>query len=404
MKLARAWLLPAALALGLSGCTDGPLQLEGNDWGTDPPTFGPMNGRIVTTNNGADTLSVMDPVAQRMMGDIPVGFIPVELEGPHHVSADPAGQFFYINLSEAVTGSGGGPHGQHGTGTQPGYVLKLRASDGFMAAWARVDPNPGDNSISPDGSFVYATHYDLIKWIRGEDSNLAVVETDTMEVKKLVPLCPAAHGVRLAHDGHELYATCGPDEMAVVGLGDGTYPVRKVLLPGVTTAGQSCEHCPYAIGVAPDGTVWLSSLGPSGGGSGGGGVNIYDPAAGEFDPARRIDFCGRAVFAAFTHDPTAFKTYVPEQGPCGDFVRIYTPGGPGQAPTEAGHIGPFAPSDCLNAHMLLISADDRTGYLICEGDHVGPGTLVVLDLAAGAVRATLPVGVFPDGMAMIPSD
>src|SRR4051812_16490757 len=101
------------------GCAEDKPRFEGNDWNTDPSPPGPMNGHIVMTNNGDDTLSVVDPGTQRTMWRIPIGFIPVELEGPHHVSADPTGQFLYVNLSEAVVNSGGGPHGAHGTGTQP---------------------------------------------------------------------------------------------------------------------------------------------------------------------------------------------------------------------------------------------------------------------------------------------
>ena len=102
-----------------------------------------------------------------MKWSIPVGFNPVELEGPHHITPDPAGQFVYLNLTEAVAGSGSGPHGSHGTGTIPGFVLKLRTSDGIQVAFAQVDPNPGDLVTSPDGKTLYVTHYDLVKLGKG---------------------------------------------------------------------------------------------------------------------------------------------------------------------------------------------------------------------------------------------
>jgi YVTN family beta-propeller protein len=380
----------------------------GADFSSDPPRPGPLGGLIVTTNNGDDTVSVIDPATRAVRWSIPLGFIPVELEGPHHLSADPAGAFLYVNLSEAVAGSGNGPHGAHGTGTIPGYVLKLETGNAAIVASTRVDPSPGDNTLSADGKTLYVTHYDLTKWTMGAamgdlrkgDSNLFAIDTETMAVKSRVPLCPAAHGARLSADETTLYATCGPDEIAIAHLG-AQVTVDRVLLPGATEGG-GCDQCPYALSVAPDATVWVSTLGPNGGGSGGGGIHVYDPQAG-FDGARTVSLCGRAVFAAFTklRPASDYRAYVPEQGTCGDLIRIYAPGGPGVAPVPAGTIS-LAPSDCLNAHMMLLSEDDRVGYLVCEGNHVGPGTLVFLDLEIGTVIGSVPIGIFPDGLTLVP--
>jgi DNA-binding beta-propeller fold protein YncE len=345
------------------------------------------------------------------VGLLPVGFIPVELEGPHHLSADPAGQFVYVNLSEAVSGSGGGPHGAHGTGTIPGYVLRIGTADGLQSpVFARVDPNPGDNTLSADGSTLYVTHYDLVKLtraassgdLRQADTNLAVVETATMSVKQRVPLCPVAHGARLSADGTRLFSTCGTDELAVVHLDDPSLPVQRVPLPG-TTESFHCSSCPYALGVAPDKTVWVSSLGAGGGSSGGGGVDVYDPVSGAFDPARHLGVCGRALFAAFGPDSgSGYQVYVPEQGGCGDVVHIYQPGAAGTAPTLVDNI--LLPAGtCLNAHMMRVSEDGASAQLVCEGDHVGPGSLVFLDLRARTVVGSAPLGVFPDGLVLVPA-
>src|SRR5438094_71576 len=100
----RPWpvLVLAALACGEK---ERPVW-TGPGFTTDPQPPPPMTGAIVTTNNGSDTISVVDVAADQLMANIPVGFIPVALEGPHHIAADPAGKFVYVNLSEAVVGSG----------------------------------------------------------------------------------------------------------------------------------------------------------------------------------------------------------------------------------------------------------------------------------------------------------
>lgn len=389
------------IGLLLCSCGGDRFIFSGSDFATDPTPPGPMGGLIAITDNGDDTVAIVDPASGALRWKIPVGFIPVELEGPHHIAADPAGEFIYINLSEAVTGSGTGPHGAHGTGTQPGFTLKLSTVDGSLVGQTRVDPNPGDLTLSADGGTIYVTHYDLLKWqagvaagdLRKGDASLVIIDAATMSIQNRLPLCPAAHGVRLTPDGATLYSTCGPDEIAVVDLENLAAGARRVVLPD-SREGANCDHCPYALGIAPDGTVWVSGLGPQGGGSGGGGIDVYDPALGDFDPARRVRLCGRALFTAFVGAAPNFRAYTPEQA-CGDALDVFDGG------VVTGRID-LAASGCLNVHMLALSGDDRTAWAVCEGDHVGPGSLVTVDLGAGAPTGSTPLGVFPDGLVVVP--
>jgi hypothetical protein len=213
-----------------------------------------------------------------------------------------------------------------------------------------------------------------------------------------VPICPAAHGVRLSADGAAAFATCGPDEIAVIDLRASPPSVRRVLLPG-GTEGANCQRCPYAIGVAPDASVWVSCLGAGMGTGGRGTVQVFDPARGEFDPGRTITFLGSPVFAGFVGGAGDYRAFVPEQGKGGDFVHVYRPGSPAQ---EIGTLS-LRRDQCLLAHMLIPTADGRRGYLVCEGDHTGPGSLAWLDLDALAVMGAMPTGVFPDGVTVVPS-
>jgi hypothetical protein len=206
--------------------------------------------------------------------------------------------------------------------------------------------------------------------------------------------------VRLSRDEHTLYATCGPDEIAVVDLGADPWTVRKVLLPGGLEA-ASCQRCPYALGVSPDGLVWVSSIGSAGRR---GGIDIYDPSGpggGDFDVTRSVTLTGAALFASFTGTAADYRVYIPEQGLAGDRLRVFAPGGPGTPPRELMSLL-LSAQDCLNAHMLHVSADERGGHLVCEGNHSGPGTLVWLELDPPAVLASAPIGVFPDGVVLMP--
>src|SRR4051812_45571333 len=84
-----------------------------------PRTIVPANvdGFAITTNNLDDTLSWVDPVTMQIVGTLPVGLNPVELEGPHHLQTSPDGQFVYVGLTETFPTNAAGPHGAHGSGT-----------------------------------------------------------------------------------------------------------------------------------------------------------------------------------------------------------------------------------------------------------------------------------------------
>lgn len=411
----RAWLATALVALA-AACGEQTVRYDREPFATDPPAIGSLRGRILTTNSGDDSLSVIDPTGT---GDpatplrssrMPVGFVPVEIEGPHHATVDPQGRFVYVNLSlPNAAAVSAGPHGSHGQADVRGWVLKLDTTDGRELARARVEANPGDAAISADGNTVFVTHYDLARWRMGRggpasDSNLVAVDARTMTVAWVLPLCPAAHGVRLSADGTRLFATCGPDQLAIVDLSDPARPVRRVQLPG-TLATTSCSKCPYALSVAPDGLVWVSSLGPSGGSMGRGGIDVFDPTApggGAFDPARSISVAGSALFASFVPDASGgYRVLVPEQGAAGDFLRLHSAGSPGQPPVAQDAL-PLTPDVCLNAHMSIVAPGHASAWLVCEGDHKGPGTFVAVGLAPLMVQSMVPVGVFPDGLVLVP--
>jgi hypothetical protein len=403
-----------AASLAAAGCGDEVTKYAGDPWTRDPPQVGSLAGRIVTTNNGDDTLSVLDPAAPGPAQRLPVGFNPVDLEGPHHVSADAQGRFLYVNLSMPVGGAGTGPHGAHGAASQPGYVVKIDAATSRAAGSVAVDANPGDNTLSADGTTLFVTHYDLVKWLHGThatnpregDSNLVLVDTATMTVKARIPLCPAAHGVRLSRDERTLYATCGPDMMAVVDLAASPPAVRRLpLISEEATRLGTCQLCPYALAIAPDGLVWISNLGPSNGSMGRGSLMFFDPRLGDgggVGPMRILQLRGSPVFAAFVPAGDGYRAYVPEQGPTENAIRVYASPVGAELPAPLDTLS-LSLTDCALAHMLTIAADGKRAHLVCEGNHTGPGTFAWIDLAPLAVKGAVPIGVFPDGMAFVPA-
>lgn len=369
-------------------------------WPNPRSPAGIGEGRVLLTNNLEDTVSLFD-LASIASGDlletarIPVGLIPVELEGPHHAAIDPSGEFYYVGISNYVPGTGSGPHGAHGTGTGDGYCLKYRASDNTLEAFVRVDPSPGDLVTSPDGREIYVTHYDLRRiqdaFERGGpagdmDARLIVIDAETMTRKAAVALCPAPHGVRTSPDGARLYASCLSDEIAVVDVRDPSYPVRRVRLPGAGSA-IAPRHEPYAVTVSPStGEVWVSCLFSK-------ELHVLDPSSLTMQEDRTLSLSGAPLFGTFTRDgSTLFLAQQIEER----VLEIHAATGEIRASVR------LEPSDCKNAHQVILTPDENRALLVCEGNHRSPGTLVLIDLAnGGRVVRSAPAGVFPDFVGLL---
>ena len=359
--------------------------------------IGALTGKILTTNSGDDTLSVVDPAAPAMPGRMPVGFSPVELEGPHHLSVDPGGRYVYVNLSYAVLGSGSGPHGSHGTGELPGHVVKIDTRTAREVGRVSVDPNAGDSVLSPDGKTLYVTHYDIIKWahaahdmdLRKADSQLAAVDTETMVVRRRVTMCARR---RTACGCCPTAASSSPPAAPTRSWWS-ISPIRPGRRAGAAAGPERADRVP-ALPLRADGGPRRHRLGlqprPHGRAR---GVDIFDPAApggGAFDPARSFTLRGAAMFASFGPapagaEPGAFRAWLPEQSPAADFIRVFQVDGPGARPVEVDAIA-LRTGECVAPHMMLVTPDALRGHLICEGDHRGPGQFVCATCRGSRLR------------------
>jgi DNA-binding beta-propeller fold protein YncE len=402
----RQRLLALLAPLALGACTGVP-EL---DYALDTPwapgrELPPLNGgRIIVTNSLDDTLSLLDldTLGSPDWGElarVPVGLNPVELEGPHHAAFSPRGDFYYVGLSYFVPGAGSGPHGAHGTGTVDGYCLKLDARDNRLVGSVRVDRNPGDLIASADGRTLFQTHFDILKITevarRGGDpkemnARLAILDAETMTRKAMVSVCPAPHAVRLSPDEKRAYVACLSDEVAVVRLDTEGYPVTRIKVAQNAGTALSPRHEPYALTVSPtDGSVWVSAMKSR-------AVHVLDPESLTMRPERGVYFTGAPMFGTFSADGRTL--YQPYQG--ADALAVIdvttTP------PTVTREI-PLAPAGCLNVHQVELTPEGTHGLAVCEGDHQGPGTLHVVDLAAGTVVKTVTLGLFPDSVGILRS-
>ena len=387
--------------VGLAGCERAVSYPAGLSWG-DPalPTYTSQQ-RLAVSCNGDDTLGFVSesaPDTPQLLGAAAVGNSPVEIEGPHHLTSSSDGRFIFFNLSNYVTNGGSGPHGAHGTGTVPGYLVKLDARTGRPLGQVLVDRSPGDVIRSHDDRLIFVSHYDLARLsdalTRGLPSeqgysSVAIIDAASMELLSMTPVCPTAHGMGLSPDGQRLYVTCSlSDELAVLDVRDPQKPQVTARVHVGPQPGQlgNPAYAPYALAVDAGGLVWISD-------NKSGDVRVFDPATMQPDPTRVVKVGGVAMFADFSTDGQWL--YVPHQGD--DHVSAIH--------TKTLELRELAlPKEaCLAAHALRVLSP-QTAAVVCEGDHLSrKGTVVMLDLAAWTVRGFVEVGLFPDGMTRLPA-
>lgn len=391
-----------ALLLLVIGCAEeGGFSFAADPAFPEAPLLPPAQGpRLVITNSGEDTLSFVDPESFEEIARLPVGILPMELEGAHHVAGTPDGRFLFVGFANSVPlgAQASGPHGNHGNGTSDGYLIKIDAQTGRQLERVRVERSPGDVRLQPGGKRVWQSHYDLVTALEDLEpgapieeafSNAIVTDADTMQRVARVPLCPAGHGIGFSPAGDFAYVTCGlSDELAIVDTGD--FSVRRVAVeedPGLLV---EARYQPYALAVAPDGKVWVSNTfaGPSPTGFlDNRGIVVIDPVSGERLDALSIATEGTPFFGSFRADGSRF--YVVTQNP-DHLLEI--------APARGEIVRSLAfGAECLNAHTAVLSPDQSTLWVVCEGDRVeGPGALLRIDAATLERTARVEVGIFPD--------
>jgi DNA-binding beta-propeller fold protein YncE len=366
------------------------------------PSIGPLGGKMLTTNQGDGTMSVVEPATGKFVGQL---FQPIvqahNMEMVHELSTDPNGKFFVVGLMEMDPSEQDLVNSANEMAMMisviPGYLLKLSHEDGTLIGKVQVDPNPGDNLLSPDGKVAYVSHYDLHLVqtgasgpVRGMDSRLWAIDTDTMTAISSIPICAAAHVLESPEDGKTVYATCLADEVAVVDVTDPAHMsvIRVQETPGAPEVPTSASYAPFALQVSPhDGSVWVSNFTSK-------DVRVMDVST--QPPAFKEILPINATPVFMTFNKAGDLAYLAHKSPDGVTVfdglkRTILADHPLQAP------------DCINPHQVVLSDDEKSAYVLCEGDHNSDGQYAIVDLATWSVTSSTRIGIYPVEMDILPA-
>ena len=351
-----------------------------------PDLPAPKGTRAFVSNNGSDTISVLDLPGNEVVATVPVGRDPVGIDGPHHLAVDARGTV-YVALQYPEPASLPGPHAAHASSTRPGWVQMLDGADLHLLGQVQVEPNPGEIVLSPDGATLVVSHFDLAAAVQGatpeaQKSSIAIIDTRTFGTPdgprvRFVKTCRATHGASISPDSRTAYVACYADDaLAIVDL--------AAAEPTVTQISMGLRG-PYSAVASPTGR-WLAV-----GGTEGRETRLFDTTTRA--PGKvAIVTPGASYFAAWSADEKTL--WIPTQGP--DAIVV--------ANAETGDVlrqRRFEPGACDKPHEAELGPGAAPSvYVVCEGDHVTPGSVLELDPTTLETRATIRVGVYPDRLAL----
>jgi DNA-binding beta-propeller fold protein YncE len=397
--------IPVALLLAaLPACGEQPLESLYDPYTSEaypnrrPVVEVPQGGLGIVTNSLSDTLSLLDLGSGEQIGTVPVGRDPIDIDGPHHIGIDPKTGAAFVALSYPIIATGG-PHATHGSSVKSGYTQKLALGDFSVTGQVRVDPNPGDIVVSEDGRRVVVSHFDLQRALQNPGNlekaraTLAVIDPDAIEPSgspdpKRISVCIAPHGLVLSRpDGARAYVACyGEDSMAVVNLAEGKVESRVPVDPSGGSLGDP-QYGPYSAVLSPDGkTIVIGNTVSK-------DVRFFDVGASSVDVTRTLPTLGAPMFAAFTADGS--RLWVPTQSP--DALLLIDLENNNQEITRLDFTG----DTCKLPHVVQ-RLDDTRIALVCEGDHVGQGKVLILDAETLATQSEAVVGIYPDSIVRVP--
>jgi DNA-binding beta-propeller fold protein YncE len=355
-----------------------------------PPVPIPFARAAYVTNNGSDTISVLDRDSDLVVTRS-VDIDPSAHEAPHHLAVDPHAKKLFVGLAfPPPPEDPKSPHSSHGNATTNGKLLELELASLTPITSVEVDENPGDVILTHDGSKVLVTHFDMKRAMQAATAGrppseffatLQVWDAKTMKKIGSRAICVAPHGIVTTRDDTKAIVACyGSDEIAIVDLTSPSLPTSRFVLGASEGVLGAPKYGPYSAALSPsEKNLLVGDLESQDARV----LNLQNSTFGE-----PISLGARAMISAFTDETSAI-------------VPLQSPDGLAKIDVVTGNIlarAAFTKDQCEAPHAIKIAEDGRA-YVVCEGDHTHAGAVVQIDPNSLAITKRWTVGVYPDGIA-----
>ena len=353
--------------------------------------------RVWVTSESADEVSLLhfDGDSLRIEQRVPVGSMPVEIDGPHGVAAAPDGAFIYVTTAH---------------GTPAGSLWKVDARSREIVARTLLGPFPATVAVTPDGETAFVSNFNL----HGDHvpSSISRVHLPTMTEISRTVTCVMPHGSRVNPQGTRHYSVCMMDEVLVeIDVATGDVTRRFSVTPGmerpVSLSDIEREH---RLGEDAEGsgdgadpllhtTMPTPGCSPTWAEPSADGSRVY-VTCNRSDEVLEIDARSWSISRRFA---TGDAPYNLATTPDGRFLLVSL-----RSRTEPAlevhdlsngqRVARIATTTTL-AHGIAITSDSRYAFVSVEGVGSEPGRVDVFDLLAGRRVTSAPVASQATGIA-----
>ncbi len=312
------------------------------------------------------------PDGAALVDSIPVGRFPTEIDGPHGVAVDPSGDRWYVTLAH------GNPFG-----TVVAYSTETNRPLGSVG----LGLFPATLHVTRAG-LLFAVNFNL----HGEHvpSSVSVVDVGSLIEVARIETCTMPHGSRLTADGSRHYSVCMMDDL-LVELDAHLLEVsrRMWLAPGSEREWTSGEAPPMSHGASACGPTWAQPS-PDG--------RFVYVTCNKNAEVLEVDAESWSVARRFATGPGPYNLDVT---PDGSRLVVTYKGGAATGVWDLASGVEVARIENTRRlpHGIAIAPDARYAFISVEGVGGEPGTVDVIDLAAGVRVASVDVGKQAGGIA-----
>jgi len=150
-----------------------------------------QNYYLYVASESDDTVSLLKFDGNKINEEkrIDVGFYPTEIEGPHGITIDPNGKFWYLTLAH------GNPYGK---------IIKYSTKDNIAIDQTTLGLFPASMQISKITGFIYCVNFNLHGDMK--PSSVSVIDAETMTEITKIKTGSMPHGSRISKDGLKQYS------------------------------------------------------------------------------------------------------------------------------------------------------------------------------------------------------